>query len=370
MHASRFSSIFAALPFGLVATDSAGRIVAANPAVEELLGWRPDGWCGRSLGAGLEHVIADPARALWWTVALSQALGQGRTTYLSLPVDFNTGLDDRPCVSITGVVTPWSEDGAGRPGALAVFHDTAHYKNLAEQRDRFFSVISHELGSPVTNIAAAADLLRQQMAQAPAAQQRLIQIVQDEAARFRRMIGQFLAVSPAQAGALRPVRNPVTLRPLLQRVAQTFSLRDTEHELIVQVPAGLPFVEGDADRIQEVLCNLIDNAVRYSPPGTRIVVAAEAQADRVLISVADEGVGIPAGDESRIFEPFFRGQSEQKGEGQGVGLYIARTLVQAMGGELWHEQQPGHGSRFCFTLLRMPGLVEEGEGNGCQDPGR
>ena len=372
MHATRLATIIASLPFGLIATDDEGRILAGNPAIEQLLGWRLTDWHGRSLAACLEQAISDPAHALVWTVALSQALGQGQTTYLNLPADFSTELDGHPCVTITGIITSWPDAGNRQPGALAIFHDTAQYKNLAELRARFFSVISHELGSPVTNIAAAADLLAQQLDAAPVTQQRLIQIIQDEAARFRRMIGQFLATSPAQAGTLRPARHVVTLRPLLQRVTQTFDLRETGHTFILQVPAALPFVVGDADRIQEVLCNLVDNAVRYSPPGTQIVLAAEelAPSDHVLVSVADEGYGVPPGDESRIFEPFYRSWPGGQENGQGVGLYIARTLVQALGGELWYEQQPGRGARFCFTLLRARvDDDEEGEGDGRQDPG-
>lgn len=378
MQADRFASIFAALPCGVVATDAQGRIVAANPAVETLLRRRPADWLGCSLARELEQVIADPAQALGWTVALSQALGQGQTTYLDLPADIKsptspppagpsspTASGNRPCVSITGVVAPWPDEDTGEPGALAVIHDTAHYRSLAELRTRFLSVIAHELGSPVTNIAAAADLLGRELGDVPA-QQRLLHIIQGEAARFRRMIGQFLITSPTVAGTLHLARTVVTLRPLLQRVVQTFSLRWPGRRFILDVPAGLPFVEGDADPIQEVLCNLVDNAVRYSSAGTRIVVAAESQTDRVLLSVTDEGPGIAAGDERHIFEPFFRGQPGRSEEGQGLGLYIARTLVHALGGELWHEPQPGGGCRFCFTLVRAPcvDVAEGGETGG------
>lgn len=372
MHATRYASIFASLPFALVVTDRQGGIRAGNPVAERLLGWPITDWHGRSMAACLEQAITDPAQALCWTVALSQALAQGQTTYLNLPVDFCTAHPDGRAVTLTGMVAPWQLDDGKPAGAIVALHDSLQYKNLSELRSRFFSVISHELGSPITNIAAAADLLAQQLASAPDSQRRLLQIVQDETARVRRMMGQFLATSPAQAGTLRPARHLVTLRPLLQRVLQTFSVRDTGHRLVLQVPPNLPFVEGDPDRIQEVLSNLIDNATRYSSPGTPIILAAEERDGELLVSVTDEGRGVPAGDEDRIFEPFYRGHSNEQEGGQGVGLYMARNIVQALGGELWHEQKPNRGSRFCFTLVRAPDLTDKDgeEDNGCPDPGR
>jgi signal transduction histidine kinase len=355
--------ILASLPHGLCAVDAEGKILAVNPALEGLLGGSLAAQLGRPLSRFLEERIVDPAQVLCWTVALHEALAFGRTTFLNLSADF-WGAQEGQTVSLTGVVAPW-DDGCMRQGALVVFHDSARHNTLEDVRHRFLSVVSHELGSPLTNVSAAADRLARLVGGRGAEEWKLLQIIRGETARLRRLLGQFLSPSPEHTGGLRPARTVITLRPLFHRVVHTYRVREFDHEIEVQVAPDLPFVWGDADRIQEVLSNLVDNALRYAPPGSRVLVAAEGRQDDVMVVVADQGQGVPEATIERIFEPLFRGDGErQAGGGQGLGLYVSKNLIQTLGGDLWYEHEEGGGARFCFTLPRAKGLPGEDEEDG------
>jgi signal transduction histidine kinase len=349
--------ILDSLPHGLCVADSEGKILYINPALEVLLDWRSVELQGQLLSGCLEERIADPALALCWGVAVNEALAHGQTTYLNLPADLAGA---HPAVSVTGVVAPWQDAVGGQQGVLVVLHDSARHQDLEGIRHRFLSIVSHELGSPLTNISAAADRVGRLLDGGDAEQWSLLQIIRSETSRLLRLLGQFLARPPIPAETVRPARSVTTLRPLLYRVAHTFQLRDSGHDITVQVPSGLPFVRGDADKIQEVLSNLVDNALRYSPPQTQITLSAEAWQDDVVVSVTDQGEGVATGDEKRLFDPLYRGADQgRRAEGLGMGLYISRALVQALGGELWHEGMADGGTRFCFTLPRAQGLPRE-----------
>jgi signal transduction histidine kinase len=360
--ATPYNRILASLPHGLCVVDGEGRILLINPALEELLGWRLSERRGRLLAQHLEEGMSEPASALCWNVAVNEALAHGRTTFLNLAAELTTEMEDRRLVSVTGAVAPWQDKDTNLRGALVVFYDSARHQSLEDMRQRFLAVVSHELGSPLTNVSAAAERMARLLNDGNAEEWKLIQIIRSETARLRRLLGQFLSRSPVQAQPVWPEKNLITLRPLLYRVAHTFGIRESEHEIEVLVPPHLPFAWGEVDKILEILSNLVDNAIRYSKPGTKITLAAEAWTGGVLISVTDQGRGISPRDEERIFEPLYRGNHEEHSiEGLGLGLYISRTLVQALGGELWHEGLADGGTRFCFTLPCADGLPRDDE---------
>jgi len=343
--------LFESASVALCVVDRDGQILLMNPALERLLGWGPADRSGQPLARCLQQAIVDPAQALCWTVALSEALALGKTTYLSLPTDFRTAGDAGHLESLTGVVMPIQHGDTGQPGGMIAFHSHALAENMEAMRARFFAAASHELGLPISNISAAADLLTKHLDAGNLRQWKLIQIIQAEAARLQRLMVQFFSTSPVSKTTPLASKNVVTLHPLIQRIVEIFRLQETGHQIIVQAPQALPLVWGDTDGIQEVLSNLVNNALRYSPAGTSIVLSAEARENDILVRVTDQGHGISKEDESMLFEPRWRaGRSEQNAEGQGLGLSIARTLIQGLGGELWYERGGEGGSCFCFTL--------------------
>jgi PAS domain S-box-containing protein len=354
--------LLAALPHGLCIVDGEGRILDLNPALEQLLGWHAAERRGQLLSQCLQQSISDPAQVLFWTVALDQALALGETTHLNLPAVFRTEFDDGRVMAVTGVVVPWPEGAVGHARAMVILHDVTAQQDIEGVRSRFLAVLTHELGTPVINLAAAADLLARHLVVDDSEPWRLLQVIRSEANRLRRLLAQFPTTSPVWPESTPPRQRLVTLRPLLRQVAHAFQARGPACRIVVQAPADLPFVWSDAESIKEVLSKLVDNALRYAPAGSQVALVARAREDDVVVSVRDHGPGVALGDEERIFEPWCRGsQEEPAANHHGLGLAMARSVVDSLGGQLWHERSPEGGASFCFTLPRAA-YAPAGEG--------
>jgi len=357
-------SLFDSVSVGLCAVDSDGNVLRANPALQCLWHWNPDEWAGRPLAAYLQQAIVDPAQALVWTVALSEALNLGKTTYLNLPTRFRTKPGEEDLENITGVAMTTIQVAPTEPCAVFAVCGPEVARSIEGVRARLFSAMAHELGSPTRNVAAAAELLAATTAYQDERQRRLVDIIQAEVARLQRLVAQFVPESPAVQKQVALTRNEVTLRPLLRKVAQVFALRGSEHNILLQVQPDLPFAWGDADAIQQVLSNLVDNALKHAPPQSTITLTAEAEPERVCIGIVDQGPGVPAEERERLFQPAASGaERNEDGRGQGLGLSISMSLVKGMGGELWYEEQAPDVHRFCFALPRVDGTrgqVEKG----------
>ncbi|MGD2207039.1 MAG: PAS domain-containing protein [Anaerolineae bacterium] len=371
MDTSPCDSILGFLPCGLCVVDGKGKILDVNPALERLLGWRSSERCGQPLARYLEQEITDPTQVTYWTVALSQALAQGRTTHLNLPTDFRTGPYDEPLVSVTGVMAPWQSSSAEHSGALVVFHDSTTRKDMEGARVRFLAVLSHELGTPVANLTVAAEQLANYMEADGAKPWRLLQVIRGETERLRRLLAQFPTTLSARMEIPRPRKRLVTLRPILRQVAQAFGVRNLDCQIVVQAPQGLPFVWSDATSIKEILSKLVEHAMRYAPAGSQIVLTAKERGDEVMVLVHGQGPGVP--DEEATLEPWQAGSREEPSADH-VGLSIAQTQVQALDGQLWYERHPKGRVSFRFSLPRAKNILteerEREEDYGCDHPDR
>lgn len=232
----------------------------------------------------------------------------------------------------------------------------AELTQLDALKDEFVGLVSHELRAPLTNINASVELLL--ASQLPAGARAKLEIIGQEAKRLTGLVRSVLDVSRIQAGRLQLL--PVATDPAeLCRAALARQPADRPWQLEV-VPATPP-VLADVDRIGEVLANLLENASKYSRAGTPVLLAVRPlTADEVLFAVSDHGSGIPPEELERIFERFHRVErgDDRATYGHGLGLYIARRLVEGHGGRMWAESRPGEGSTFLFTL--PPAAVEDG----------
>jgi signal transduction histidine kinase len=181
-------------------------------------------------------------------------------------------------------------------------------------------------------------------------------MIQDGATRLQRLVDDLLDLSRIENGRYRIERQPLDLGGLLERSVREARQSTERHTLALRLPSNLPSIEADADRVSQVVTNLITNAVRYSPDGGEIRVAAEARPDAVVVSVSDQGIGIPADRLGQVFEKFYRVDNRvtRTVSGTGLGLAISRELVQAHGGDIWVESTPGRGSTFSFSLPFSP----------------
>jgi signal transduction histidine kinase len=222
----------------------------------------------------------------------------------------------------------------------------------------FLSVISHELQSPISIIKGYADILSEDVENLNPTQIReKLSVIREEADRLGKMVGKLLHASRIQAGGMRLRLEPVDLRRLIKKVAHRMGGLSDKHAIVLDIPRHLPPILADYEQVQEVLLNLLDNALKYSPLGGTVTVSARQQGDEIIVSVADQGIGIPEQDRDRLFQRFSRLDSRfvRQVKGTGLGLYICKAIVEAHGGRIWAEAVNGGGSRFSFSLpLRRP----------------
>lgn len=220
------------------------------------------------------------------------------------------------------------------------------------QRD-FLANVSHELKTPLTSIQGFAQAILDGTAASPETLKRSANIIYDEADRMRRLVEGLLDLARLDAGLRALRRVPLDLRSMLEAIAEKFGPRAKAKglELQTELPFSLPTLIGDADRLAQVFTNLLDNALKHTPVGGRVMLSASTVAEGVVISVKDSGPGIPPKDLHRIFERFYQvDKSRAQAEGLGLGLAITKEIVEAHGGSVSVESQVGQGAKFSVRL--------------------
>ena len=245
------------------------------------------------------------------------------------------------------VVTAQLADGARR-GA-----ETAREAALARRSDALktalLRAVTHNLRTPLASIKASVSGLRQPDATFPDEDRaELLAEIEEEADRLDRLVTNLLDASRLEAGGLTVSRHPQDLAELVGAAVERIQSRLAGRQVQVHIPEELPPVACDYAQIDQVVTNLLENALLHTPPGTPVVARAERDNGVVRVEVVDRGPGIPAADRERLFHPFERGRS--RAPGTGLGLTIARGFVEAHGGQLWLEEGPEAGARFVFTL--------------------
>jgi two-component system sensor histidine kinase KdpD len=240
--------------------------------------------------------------------------------------------------------------------------DTEILRRTDELKTALLNAVSHDLRTPLASvITAGGSLLQRDVAWTPDERRELAETIVSEAQRLSRIIGNLLDLSRMEAGSLRPERGWFELGSLVDDVLSRLRELTAAHLVAVDVPGSLPPVFVDSVEMDQVLSNLVENAVKYTPPGTEIGVGARVVGEAVEVEVLDTGPGIPAHALSHLFEPFYR--VEQKGprpKGTGLGLAVAKGLVEAHGGRIWAENRTRGGARLAFTipLIERPGAID------------
>lgn len=220
-------------------------------------------------------------------------------------------------------------------------------------KSQFISAISHELRTPLTSIKGySTSLLRPDVIWDRETTREFLQAIDERADDLRDLIDKLLHMSRMESGTLRLEREPVLISHLARKVVDEMKARTQKHNFSLNFPSSFPVVEADSRHIELVLRNLVENAVKYSPRGGRITVQGWVDAGWVGVSVGDEGVGIASEHLDKIFDRFYRVyDTETKGiGGSGLGLSIAKGLLEAHGGSIWVQSTPGRGSTFFFSL--------------------
>jgi two-component system sensor histidine kinase KdpD len=228
-------------------------------------------------------------------------------------------------------------------------------------RNTLLSSVSHDLRTPLAAITGAAtSLLEEDISLDLSGRKELIRTIYEEADHLNQIIRNVLNMTRIESGAISVKKEWLSIEEIVGAVLSRISDTLRERPLSIQLPPDLPLVPFDPLLIEQVLMNLIDNAVKYTPQGTPVELSAEFRDGEIVLEVADRGPGIPAGEENRIFEKFVRGST--RGGGMGLGLTICRAIISAHGGRIWAENRPGGGAAFFFSLPlggEMPSIEQE-----------
>jgi two-component system, OmpR family, phosphate regulon sensor histidine kinase PhoR len=239
-------------------------------------------------------------------------------------------------------------------GAIVVLHDVTELRRLERVRQDFVANVSHEFKTPLTAIQGFAETLLAGAIEDPTSNRRFLEIIRDHAIRLARLTDDLLKLARIEAGKLEVQFFPVVVIDLVERCAETALLKAHRKQIALEinVPQELPPMRGDAGLLRDVLQNLLDNAIQYTPSGGRIHVSAATRDHEVVLTVADTGIGIPLADQERIFERFYRVDAARSREagGTGLGLSIAKHIVEVHGGRLLVESEVGLGSKFSFSI--------------------
>jgi PAS domain S-box-containing protein len=227
------------------------------------------------------------------------------------------------------------------------------YEELSKMKSDLLATVSHELRTPLATIKGYSTLILDYYTRLDAEETKdYLRSIDMSTDRLTKLVENLLDTSRMDSGLLKLEKSPVDIMQLIQGVVTEASIRAEQYCIVVKPVKKLPKIDIDARRIRQVLDNLIDNATKYSPPQKEIVISAEKSGADIIISIADQGPGIPPGEITKIFERMYRIEQRMYtgADGIGLGLYICQRLVQDHGGRIWAESAPGRGSTFRFTL--------------------
>ena len=278
---------------------------------------------------------------------------EGQETTAGLHLAFRVGLAAMVVASVGSTVAyGWTSRRAGR---LAL--DIERAREIDRAKSEFIALASHELRTPLTGIVGFSQLLTTRL-ESQSEEHEWAGHVHDESRRLSRLVDDMLDVSRIEAGKLEVTIEPVVLVEVVRQAVATVGAPSTTHPVEISGDESL-LVLVDRDRLVQVVANLVENALKYSPDGGRITIECARRDDRVAVSVADEGLGVPPESLEHLFERFHRVDSPDRLgiHGTGPGLYVVRELVEAMGGEVGVESSAGAGST--FTIMLMAAKLQE-----------
>jgi len=336
---ARLRGILASVSEGIIAVDPKGRVTLVNPQAADLLKVSQQ----EAAGAMVEELPL-PGNVV---ELFSRCLEANRLCGTEFELD-------RPRRRLTIELAPVRTGEDEGWGAVAVVRDITAERQLEQMRRQFISDASHEIKTPLTSIGGFAAAIGDGTAGTPEERTRSAALIVREVERLTRLVNELLDLSRIESGAVKLELAEVELPELIGDAVEAFSGQAQEKEvrITVDVPGDLPSVRADADRVYQILVNLLSNALRFSPPAGEIGIRAQADSGYVRVRVKDAGPGIPADQLGRIWERFHRADASRARQdgGTGLGLAIVRSIVEAHGGKVSAESEVGSGSTFSFTL--------------------
>jgi signal transduction histidine kinase len=345
--AAELLAMFEADPNGLVLFDQDDRVRYVGPRLAEMFEWLP---LRESVGKHYEELFGPDAR------------GDGATTELARRIrEIFSRRDERSFDElqiarsgrwVTRTSVPVHGPRGEYFGRLFVYVDVTAQKELDTERSEFLTVAAHELRTPLTPLSMYLQNIDRRLARGMAVDPELANKARRQVTRLAKLVEDLLDVSRLESGRLEIQRDPVELDELVGEVVDDFRAAAQSHEIVLSRPGEGAVVLGDRQRLEQVLVNLLQNAIKYSPQGGQIVVTLRREGGEALVSVADQGIGIPAEEQARLFQRFFRARNAATHHfgGLGIGLFVSHEIVQRHGGRFLVQSESGKGAVFSFAL--------------------
>jgi two-component system phosphate regulon sensor histidine kinase PhoR len=332
------AAILGSMVEGVAVVDATDKLVFSNRGFTEILGLD----AAPRIGSSLVEAVRQPE--------LIEAVRRVRRGEPAVSAEIVTGTLRQRFFAATATAVR----GGDKAGAVLVLHNITDLRKLERVRRDFVANVSHEFRTPLTAIQGFAETLLAGAMDDPQNRLRFLEIILDHSRRLARLTEDLLMLSKMDADRLDLEIHRLNVSQFVESCVETTQRPAAEKDIRISVNLQdtVPDIAADRRRLSEVLQNLLDNAIQYTPSGGRITVGASAQNGEVTFTVSDTGIGIPRVDQPRIFERFYRvdvARSREVG-GTGLGLSIAKHLVDAHGGRIWVESEVGQGSQFHFTV--------------------
>ena len=316
---------------GVLIADAGGKVTLANPAAEGLF----------EVKNAIGHTVAEVLRQHKLVEAWrrSRETGQPQEESVELPAR-------RQFLQL--VVLPDQQSG----GSLLLVQNLTRVRRLETIRRDFISNVSHELRTPLASLKALTETLRDGALEDPKAAHRFLGRIETEVDALTQMAQELLELTRIESGQVPLEFKAIPAASLLLSAADRMRAQAERAGLVIRLgaPQDTTNVRADPSRLEQVLVNLIHNALKFTHPGGEVVLSVQTEKEVVRFAVRDTGVGIPVDDLERIFERFYKADRARSGGGTGLGLSIARHIVEAHGGSIWAESEEGRGSTFYFTI--------------------
>lgn len=333
---ARFRLFLEADPNAIIAADETGIVRWATRSAVELFGRDITGLVGAPLTDLLELSRPDGP-----STGHVEPHGVRRLDTLAFRPDGTT-------VPVEVALRRLQDDGI--PMTVAVVSDSTWRQEANEIRDRFVGILSHELRTPITSIYGGAQVLLKRPTLDPGARHEILVGLVDESERLQRIIENLLILAKVERGADFFETRPVLIQHVIADVVARERAMRPGATISLDIGEGIPVVTGDDDQLVQVMRNLLGNAVKYAGDDTVIDVRVAFESPSVVVRVRDDGPGFPVGERDQLFTLYYRSPRAQAALGAGIGLFVCRHLIEAMGGRIWAESVPGGGAEFGFAL--------------------
>lgn len=331
----KLSAILSNMADGIIITDGEFRITTVNRAAESILRVSGDKVCG----SFFIEVVRD--HKLYGMLQSCRESGEQQTSL----VEFRRG-NEFLGVTVTSLPTPTGTN------YLMLIQNLTELHRLDGVRRDFVANIAHELHTPLASIKALSETLLEGAIDDSAVAQEFLTKMDAEVDRLTQMVHELRELSRIESGELPLRMEPTDVGVVVEHAADRLRTQAERAglKLIINVPPDIPPALADSERIEQVLVNLLHNAIKFTSPGGEVTISVRSERNNVLLSVIDTGIGIAADDLPRIFERFYKSDKARSGGGTGLGLAIAKHIVQEHGGRIWAESEEGKGATFTFTL--------------------